>query len=575
MLAEFCDALNDEINVARRNATSAAIPLNNGHKVGQQGNAHQYAFQIDTVLNTPEGAPGDLIVPDHAPLSVTLVSVEGLRIVVSVESDLGQFVPTASLRTDLTFLMRKLVERIKANVGADNPAASRMLGLLPVTGQPQPPLASAVLDLDQNQTLALMSSLGRDLTVIWGPPGTGKTRTIGTISEQLYMSSRSVLIVSHTNTAVDQAIKHAANSMQEHLAAGAVIRVGTVRDKKLSSDFPDVLLKTQVERQSSDLVKEREKLVSQRQAAADRLTLIQRDIAIIEWMPQASLLIQSARNEMVRLNDRKRRLSQEQDEFTVLKRKHQKLLNLHRACSKVLEVRKARCARQEEERIFRSQLRSISQDIADLDALIARQKNRLKLLNRLEPLRVERDSYPTPREQKLTVGTLAERFAQAKESLNQARAGLKAAQSLLREIGDMNALKRMIKRLPSPENQKEMVHSLSRNVNVLESECQAAQAAHDQANSKLARILELDGELSRHDEIGTRQDEEGMLARALRSLKDATNKRKLLEETTVRMASEMEELESEESRQAEGIPGDTKEVYIKTCSQLQRLTRQR
>jgi hypothetical protein len=83
LLEEFRTALQDEIGVAKRNSSSSAVPLTNGHKVASLGSAHQYAFLIDSVLNMPDGAPGDLVVPGKAPLAATIVSTEGLRIVVA------------------------------------------------------------------------------------------------------------------------------------------------------------------------------------------------------------------------------------------------------------------------------------------------------------------------------------------------------------------------------------------------------------------------------------------------------------------------------------------------------------
>jgi hypothetical protein len=74
MLAEFRDALKDEIEVAKRNSSSSAIPLSNGSRIGQQGSLFHYAFSIDSVLNAPDDAPGDLIVPGKAPMEVTRAS---------------------------------------------------------------------------------------------------------------------------------------------------------------------------------------------------------------------------------------------------------------------------------------------------------------------------------------------------------------------------------------------------------------------------------------------------------------------------------------------------------------------
>lgn len=137
LLEEFRAALQDEIEAAKRNSSSSAIPLTNGHKVASKGNAYQYAFLIDSVLNMPDGVPGDLVVSGKAPLFATIISVEGLRIVISVENDLGNFVPTAKLKTNLTILMRKLIERIENNANRKNPAAERMLGNATVSGAPK------------------------------------------------------------------------------------------------------------------------------------------------------------------------------------------------------------------------------------------------------------------------------------------------------------------------------------------------------------------------------------------------------------------------------------------------------
>jgi len=82
---------------------------------------------------------------------------------------LGKFVPIAKLQTNLTILMRKLIERIEDNAEQQNPAAERMLGNATVSGVPKEPAFPS--ELNQAQRNALASALGRDLTVIWGPPG--------------------------------------------------------------------------------------------------------------------------------------------------------------------------------------------------------------------------------------------------------------------------------------------------------------------------------------------------------------------------------------------------------------------
>jgi len=57
--AEFREALRQEIEAARRSATSAAVPLLNGKRIAQVGSAFQYVFDVESALNAPGDAPAD------------------------------------------------------------------------------------------------------------------------------------------------------------------------------------------------------------------------------------------------------------------------------------------------------------------------------------------------------------------------------------------------------------------------------------------------------------------------------------------------------------------------------------
>ena len=59
---------------------------------------------------------------------------------------------------------------------------------------------------NQSQQQAITKALGNEVTYIIGPPGTGKTLTLAAIAFALIRAGRSVLIVAHTNIAVDNAI---------------------------------------------------------------------------------------------------------------------------------------------------------------------------------------------------------------------------------------------------------------------------------------------------------------------------------------------------------------------------------
>ncbi|MGB2806781.1 MAG: AAA domain-containing protein [Sedimentisphaerales bacterium] len=295
-LAEFRTAILQEIEAAKRSASSSAVPLINGKRIAQIGGSYQYVFDIESALNLPGDVPGDLLVSGHSPLEVVIISIEGMAITLSIPKDIGAFVPSARLRSDLVFLMRKLIDRIESKANTPNPVGDRILGA-PISGEPLP-IEVSYLNPQQNEALAC--SLGRNTTFIWGPPGTGKTRTIGVIGEQLYRRGRSVLLVSHTNIAVDGAIKQIAErlgSESEDLANGKVIRVGEPRDPSINQ-IKNVLLQTHIDKRSEELAERRVKLATELGQIVTEVKEASRTIDICEWLDEAEDDIISMTNDL-------------------------------------------------------------------------------------------------------------------------------------------------------------------------------------------------------------------------------------------------------------------------------------
>lgn len=570
LLEEFRTALQDEIEVAKRSAASNAVPLVNGHKVASLGSAYQYAFLIDSVLNMPDGAPGDLVISGHAPVAVTIVSVEGLRIVVSVETDLGPFVPTAKLQTNLTILMRKLIERIESNATKQNPAAERMLGTAKVSGAPGKPTYSPQ-QLNENQLNALESALGRDLTVIWGPPGTGKTYTIGTITEHLNLASRSVLLVSHTNTAVDQAIKHVANSMKDQLADGAVVRVGEVKDRELAERFPDVLLKNQVERQSCELIEEKERLKTQKREVVDEVDAAQASVEIIEWLktaPQDMAAIGDAITKRDRYRHNREMAIQELD---TLRGQYGYLLEMHELLARALGLRKLLEAKRGEFAGLQDQFNKLVEEREALTAKITEQSARIGIAVRIDPIREERASLPEENEQRATIAEISERLRKTKEKLVIAQKESASAQDLLEKTMSAGTLIRILRRLPKPEEQQVAVNSCINLASALDVEVLAAQQAQEAAVRKLARIIEIDGELARHADIRTYSEELQARVQLERKLKQALAETDKINSLKIKLQQDIRELEEKYAKVADKIDGDIEAGYLDICEKLRKL----
>jgi hypothetical protein len=574
MLAEFRDALKDEIEVAKRNSSSGAIPLSNGSRIGQQGSLFHYSFSVDSVLNAPDDAPGDLIVPGRAPMEATKISGEGLRLVIGVAYDLGAFVPTARLVTNLTMLMRKLIERIEVNAGKENPAAERMLGNAPVVGYPQSPLVTPSVPLNERQLSALKSALGRNLTAIWGPPGTGKTRTIGTIAQSLMQERRSVLVVSHTNTAVDQAIMHVATAIKssdpKQLEDGAVVRIGKVSDEKLIKEYPEVLIEYQVARQSKDLVDQRSGLVKQKQGYEDQLYTLQSIINVIKWATVMAEELVVLESDFIRLNEMEEELSADTKMLDELHLIHADLLETHKKTARILEIRKKKDIGNEERERLAHLLNRIVTAQKQAESDHAQQKERVALAQRTAPIRQERKKYPKTDEQKAIAGALSAKAAELDKLLSEKRNNHAFAVGVLNEAEKTTAMGRLLKRLPNPEKQKIIADELAKNICSLDGESASLKQACETAAGKLGKILEMDAELLRHSDIGTPESELQQLDRLGELIQGFILKRAPIEAKIQELDTDAQDFLAEEVVLCKSIVGDIKEQYAAVCSKLQK-----
>lgn len=467
VLAEFRTALREEIEAARRAASSAAVALVNGRRVGERALGHQYLFLAESTLNLPDGAPGDLIVPDRPPLEATVISIDGMAITLSLSEDVGDFIPRARLQSSLGHLLRKLIERVEGFGDRENPAGDRLLGHTPPHGAE---VADRVNNLNASQAAAVASALGRDTTFIWGPPGTGKTSTIGAIGEELWNAGRSVLLVSHTNAAVDQALLRIGLALGEKAEDGSVLRVGAPKDLRLL-EHPRLLAETHIAERAEVLEREESQLATERETGLARVRVAEGLIALAEWLPRA-----------------------EAD-----------LAELHAAAAR-------------------------SRGLAELASL---RRSDLAAAEAQEPVwRARGEAARAMSDQIAREATLAEAVANAQTRASAANTGIAAASGRVTEASTRweeskaaNRVSRRLRRLPSPEEQEAIVTRL-------QSELAALRASGDRADHELGTLSrqlaqvrdKLAAFAARHgDSPDSVLAETHRLSEALRERRDATD----------------------------------------------------
>lgn len=274
----FIAALESELTAARRVAASNSIALKGGKLSRTAAGQFVYVFSLESVLFLASDSPADLLIPGKEPINATIVAVEGLSLTLAVGEKLGEFVPAARLQSDPSLLIKRLIERLRERGVKSSALQDALLAGQPVVGSRIG--LSDSNGLNREQVEAVEFAVGHNLTFIHGPPGTGKTSVIGATAKELMGQRRRVLIVSHTNVAVDQAVLRVAESGvgEQELESGAVIRIGTPRDAKFAA-LDRLTLKYHVEKRSEELAERRSALESESEVNAHVLNELE---AILE-----------------------------------------------------------------------------------------------------------------------------------------------------------------------------------------------------------------------------------------------------------------------------------------------------
>jgi AAA domain len=436
--AEFRTALRAEIEAAKGAAATAAIPLLDGRKIGRLADAFQYVFGAEAAISAQSDSPGELSIEGRPPAEAVVIAVEGLDVALSVSQDLGERVPRAVLRIDLVFPLRRLIARIEETGRKPNPAGDRLLGAVSASGAPE--LIDDAL-LNEMQDAALGSSLGRDITFIWGPPGPARTRTVGSIGAHLYRRRRSLLVVSHTNGAVDQALVEIVERLGADLAVGALLRLGIPSDQRLR-EREDLLLDAVVGRRQQELRARQGELRTEKLARQTRIGECERLLGIAAWAAEgraelADFLrrldaLHTAEGTRRRLAAEVARRARDEAELRALLAEGQDTARREREAERLPEVL----------RRLADELDAARAAVAVADVAASEAQRDYEKACELGPLVARERALPALGEQRRAVEALAVREAEAKQEVDAARERLREAEETHAAGGDASAIRR-------------------------------------------------------------------------------------------------------------------------------------
>lgn len=246
--AGVVDAVSAELRAAAEDP-SASHPLHRGRMMGRAGTAHLWSFECGASLTLQPETTGSLALADGQTVSATVVATGDFDLVLAIHDDIGDTMQSAAFVAKPLFVLEALRDRL-AN-GAEQllhaDMVAELLDLAPLDVEDfMPPVAERhpsdsepmerADDEDEvpdwglsAEQLAAAEKATRDgLRFVWGPPGTGKTSTLAAAVRAMAEVGRRVMVVAHSNAAVDVAMVRIAEMLGDHhlLDEGRVLRVG-------------------------------------------------------------------------------------------------------------------------------------------------------------------------------------------------------------------------------------------------------------------------------------------------------------------------------------------------------------
>jgi hypothetical protein len=235
-IALYITALQNEIE-ALKSHSARSYPISSGKLLGEAGTDFLYEFKLDDDTRIGDDFPVEVDTGEETTRGVT-IAIEGDRIVLLLQMQIGDKIEHATLKTAPFFLLEQLIERLES---IDDEDAKCIEALFDenIDTKYKSDISIEQRDLNDYQINAARSVMRNQISFVWGPPGTGKTRTLAFAAANLALQGEKVLVISNTNIAVDVALQKTLEYLQDtnDYFDGKFIRFGIPRLTELEN-FP-------------------------------------------------------------------------------------------------------------------------------------------------------------------------------------------------------------------------------------------------------------------------------------------------------------------------------------------------
>lgn len=283
IISEFIGALDEEIATLKAGKGGNITKIFEGKHIREVPHGHVYLFHLENFLATVDDSPAEIEVNGQR-FQAQILMTQGLEVHICIDDYCGETIAEAKLYTNFWFLLELLKKKFEnsenlesrfriseALFSGDNsifPVGNNEVALSYSPSEHRP---------DPSQEKAIRHSYSNPLSIIWGPPGTGKTTTIAKAIEAHLNAGRKVLLVSHANNAVDQALLDIAKQMKNtsFYNNGELVRLGIPAEHAILGEFEKehemVLMDKISAKLGESLIKEKGQLLEKEEDSQARI----------------------------------------------------------------------------------------------------------------------------------------------------------------------------------------------------------------------------------------------------------------------------------------------------------------
>ncbi|WP_209124922.1 AAA domain-containing protein [Alkalihalobacillus sp. BA299] len=256
-IKEWQKAIQIEIQHLKRYGSNK-FRVKKGHLLSKD-HSYIYYFETTSSIRIPVGS---IVRLEWGPLKQDgkLLSSEGNSILLSVQQSIGDLISEAVIYHDPWELLDELSERLE-ELKTSKKRRSRIKKLMDPSMEVKQPTEKA-----KNPTHELyLRCKSNPITFVWGPPGTGKTYALARVAANMYFNGRSVLIMSHSNQAVDVLVNEIAAfiTKKKRFKEGELLRYGTQVGERLRV-YEAITTSQLLEKREPHLAEEQETLLKER-----------------------------------------------------------------------------------------------------------------------------------------------------------------------------------------------------------------------------------------------------------------------------------------------------------------------